>query len=224
MNWRFAAVGALVFSIGGVSGEPSSAAASDGSCDAWEVEYVLNATVRISDTTMGAGDGVYPNGPGTAVLRFANRGGQLGGDVQLIDYRMNDNFTVISHALLWEASVKADTVSRTTPNSCGVAAEGVLRGNQLSWKGPWRGMRSDGSVICNGGLCGKFGAPPAGRSELHVPPHPVSFLPFKYATDLQTLTMDYSVVSRQSSPSQTSRIALAGREVRRTCVRVRPCP
>jgi hypothetical protein len=224
MDRRFAAAGAMVFAIGGMGAEPAPASASDGPCDAWEVEYLLNATVRISDTTMGAGDGLYPNGPGKVVLRFENRGGQPGGNVKLLEYRMKDNFTVVSHALLWEARVTADTVSRTTPNPCGFAAEGVLEGRSLRWKGPWSGMRSDGSVICTGGFCGKFGAPPAGRSELHVAPHPVSFMPFEYAADFKTLHMGYSVVSRQSSPSQTSRIALSGREVRRTCVPVHPCP
>lgn len=223
MHWRSAAAGAVVFTVCGMNAETPAASASDGPCDAWEVEYLLNANVRISDTTMGAGDGTYPNGPGKAILRFDNRGGEPGGNVKLIDYRMTDNFTVVSHALLWKAQVTADTVTRTTPNACGFAAEGVLEGHRLRWKGVWSGMRSDGSLVCTGGLCGKFGAPPAGRSELHIPAHPVSFLPFEYAPDLKTFRMGYSIVSRQSSPSQTSRIALSGREVRRTCVAVRPC-
>ncbi|HWL85402.1 MAG TPA: hypothetical protein VNO21_06350 [Polyangiaceae bacterium] len=193
-------------------------------CDAWQIEYVVNATVAISDTTMGAGDGTFPNGPGKIVLRFDNRGGQPGGNVKLIDYEMKDNFTVVSHALMWEARVTADTISRTTHNACGIAAEGVLDGRTIRWAGPWRGMRSDGGIICQGGLCGKFGAPPSGRSEMHVAPHSVSFKQFDYGPDLKTFSMHYAVVSQQSSPSQTSRIALAGREVQRTCVAMRPCP
>src|SRR3954469_25091191 len=128
MNWRVAAVVTLVFTGGGMKGEASPASANEAPCAAWEVEYLLNASVRISDTTMGAGDGTYPNGPGKAVLRFDDRGGEPGGNAKLIEYRMNDNFTVVGHALLWKAQVKADTVTRTTPNPCGIAAEGVLEG------------------------------------------------------------------------------------------------
>ncbi len=223
MGTLLAASAAVLCAVGALSVDSSPAAASE-PCDAWEIEYVLNASVVISDTTLGAGDGTYPNGPGKVVLRFDNRGGQPGSNVKVTDYQMNDNFTVVSHALAWEARVTANTISRTTPNACGVSGEGVLSGRSVRWTGPWRGMRSDGSVVCTGALCGKFGAPPVGRSELHLPPHPVSFKPFEYAPDFKTLTMDYSVVSRQSSPSQTSRIAFSGREMHRACVPVRACP
>ncbi|WP_394827706.1 hypothetical protein [Pendulispora albinea] len=237
MNSRHGVAAAVaVLLTGAISLESSPAVADDapanaapaagdaGACDAWQIEYEVNATVEISDTTMGAGDGKFPNGPGKVVLRFENRGGQPGGNVSLLDYEMKDNFTVVSHALMWEARVTADTISRTTKNTCGASAEGVLDGRTLRWSGPWRGMRSDGAVICQGGLCGKFGAPPSGRSPMHVPPHSVSFKSFDYSPDLKTFGMGYSIVSQQSSPSQTSRIALAGRERKRSCVTVKPCP
>jgi hypothetical protein len=210
-----------------VLGFDLSAAAAESAaapCDAWQIEYVVNATIVISDTMMGAGDGSYPNGPGKVVLRFDNVAGQPGGNVKLVDYQMKDSFTVVTHVLAWEARVKADTLSRTTPNPCGFSAEGVMDGRSVQWNGPWNGMRTDGSIICDGGLCGKFGAPPSGRSEMHIAPHPVSFKPLEYAPDWKTFTMASSIVSQQSSPSQTSRIALAGREVRRACVAVRTCP
>ena len=232
MDRRLGVTGAVAIVLVGAMSIPSPPAAADDApsptpvnapCDAWQVEYVVNATVEISDTTMGAGDGKFPNGPGKVVLRFDNRGGQPGGNVKLIDYEMKDNFTVVSHALAWEARVTADTITRVTHNACGIAAEGVLDDRTLRWSGPWRGMRSDGSVICQGGLCGKFGAPPSGRSDMHVAPHPANFKSFDYGADLKTFTMGYSIASQQASPSQTSRITLAGREVRRTCVAVSPC-
>jgi hypothetical protein len=224
MGRRFAVTAAGVFAVGASSIGPAPARANDSACDSWQIEYLLSSTVVISDTTLGAGDGSYPNGPGKLVLRFDNQNGRPGGRARLIDYQMKDSFTVVSRVLAWEARVTADTISRTTPNACGVAAEGVLEGQRLRWNGPWSGMRSDGSLLCKGGLCGKFGAPPTGRSSLHVAPHPVSFKPFELGSDLKTLTMGYAVVSRQSSPSQTSRIALSGREVRRACVPAPPCP
>jgi len=202
---------------------PSAAADEEPPCNAWDVEYLLNANVKITDTTMGAGNGVFAIGPGRAVVRFDDRGGAPGGDAKLLEYRMKDHFTVTASILLASASVTADTVTQTTPNACGVAAEGALAGRSLRWRTPWSGMRSDGTVTCDGALCGKFGGPPSGQSPIHVPPHPVTFKPFEYSEDRKTFTMDYSIVSKQDSPSQTSLVALAGREVKRTCVLARPC-
>jgi hypothetical protein len=238
MDRRLSLPAALVAVLAATSAEAPSAAADPGtapastatpstdtaSCDAWQVEYALNAIVVISDTTMGAGDGSYPNGPGHMTLRFENHDGQPGGKVQLLDYQMKDSFTVVSKALAWKTSVKADTVSKVTPDACGVAAAGEFDGKAVRWNGAVSGMRSDGSLLCDGTFCGKFGAPPEGRSELHVAPHPVTFKELAFAPDMKTFTMGYSIVSQQQSPSQTSRIGLAGREVRRTCVAVRSCP
>jgi hypothetical protein len=224
MGRRFATTLAAAVAVGATSLDSSRAAANDAPCAAWQIEYLLHARVKISDTTLGAGDGLFPNGPGKVVLRFEDRGGQPGGKVKLLDYQMKDNFTVVSHALLFSASVTADSVTRTTPGSCGVAAQGSLDGRNLRWNSVWNGMRTDGSLICSGALCGKFGAPPAGRSPLHVAPHPVSFTPFEYAPDFKTFRAGYAIVSQQSSPSQTSRIALSGREVQRSCVPAPACP
>lgn len=194
---------------------------SAATCPAWDVEYTLNATVRISDTTMGAGDGVHAIGPGKAVLRFFEDK-----TVKVLEYSMRDRFTVSTSVLFSTTNVAVDTTTKATPNKCGFAAEGVLSGTTLRWSGAWSGMRTDGNVTCNGGFCGKFGAPPNGTSETHVAPRDVIFSPFEYAKDMSTFTMAWSVVSRLTSPSQTSRISLGGREVKRTCVQEPPprCP
>jgi hypothetical protein len=189
-----------------------------GPCTAWQVEYAMSSSVMLSDTTMGAGDGVYPNGPGKVVLRFEDRGGQPGGRVELLEYQVHDTFVLDSHILAWETRVVIDMLTRTTPGAKGFAAEGVLEGRTIRWIGQWNGMHSDGHVTCTGSFCGKFGAPPEGRSEMHVPLHQVTFKPFELAPDTKTFTMAYSVVYSQSYPSQTTRISLAGREVKRTCV------
>jgi hypothetical protein len=195
-----------------------------GPCTAWQIEYALTSSITLSDTTMGAGDGTYPNGPGKAVLKFEDKGGQPGGRVELLEYQVHDTFVITSHVLAWETRVETDTLTRTTPNARGFAAEGVFDGRTIRWTGPWNGMRSDGSVVCTGSFCGKFGAPPEGRSEMHAPPHQVTFKPFEFAPDLKTFTMAYSVVYGQSYPSQTTRISLAGREMKRTCIAPQPPP
>lgn len=205
---------------------PGRAAADEpkAECNAWDVEYALSANVKITDTTMGAGNGTWAIGPGTAVLRFENKDGAPGGHVRLVSYRMRDHFTVKATILLASAAVTADTQTIMPPDACGLArAEGNLAGRSLKWRGPWEGIRSDGTVTCEGGLCGKFGAPPAGTSPMHVPPHSAPFKSWEFSEDHQTFTMDYSVVSKQESPSQVSHIALAGRETKRTCVAVKPC-
>lgn len=193
-------------------------------CAAWDVEYTLNATVRISDTTMGAGDGTHAIGPGKVVLRFDDKDGEPGGAVKVLEYKMRDRFDVSTSVLFSTTNVAVDTVTKATPNACGIAAVGVLSGTTLRWSGSWTGIRTDGSVTCNGGFCGKFGAPPSGTSPTHVAPHDVVFAPFEYAKDKKTFTMGWSVVSRLTSPSQTSRISLGGREVRRTCLEELPPP
>lgn len=215
-----AAVSALLVATTGHADEASSAPA----CVAWDVEYTLSATVRISDTTMGAGDGTHVIGPGKAVLRFEDKNGEPSGAVKVLEYRMRDRFDIATSVLFTTTKVAVDTTTVATPNACGVAAEGILSGTTLRWSGTWKGIRTDGNVTCNGGFCGKFGAPPNGTSPTHVAPHDVIFAPFEYGQDKKTFTMGWAVVSRLTSPSQTSRLSLGGREVRRTCVKELPAP
>jgi len=192
---------------------PASAAA----CPGWDVEYALAATLRITDTTLGAGNGTHPIGPGRLVLRFDDVNGAPGGAVRVVEYELTDRFVLTPHYLFVSATITTDTVTRTTPDASGSSAEGVLRGRKIAWTGPWRGMHSDGFLTCEGSLCGKFGAPPSGRSPSHTPPHPAPFSSFELAEDGKTFRMDWSVESHQDSPSETSLVALGGRETRRIC-------
>ena len=59
--------------------------------------------------------------------------------------------------------------------------------------------------------------------ELHIAPHAVQFSPFQLSADGKTFTMQSTLVSRTGSPKQTAHLALAGREVKRTCVRTPSC-
>jgi len=198
--------------------------ADDPPCNAWEVEYSLAATVRLSDTAMGAGDGVHTIGPGKVILHFDNVNSQPGGNVKLMTYEMTDQFTVDARVLGVGTTVVNDTKTRATPNVCGVSAEGAFVDRAVRWSTLWNGIHTDGHVNCSGAMCGRMGAPPSGQSEVHTAAHPAAFKSFEYATDLKTFHMDYSVTAKSSSPSQTSSITFNGRETRRSCIYVRPCP
>ncbi|HEX4513866.1 MAG TPA: hypothetical protein VH054_10030 [Polyangiaceae bacterium] len=193
-------------------------------CNTWEVEYTLAAQVELSDTAMGAGDGVHAIGPGALVLHFDNVHGAPGGNAKLMTYDMTDQFTVNAKVVGIGTSVVNDTHTKTTPNICGVAAQGMLDGRVLRWGTLWNGIHTDGHLTCSGSMCGRMGAPPAGQSEVHTPAHPAVFKPFEYAPDLKTFHMDYSVTAKSTNPSQTSKITFNGRESKRSCIYVKPCP
>jgi hypothetical protein len=186
-------------------------------CRAWDIEYTLAANVQLADTMMGAGDGVHKIGPGRLVLRVDSQGETLGSRVRMMFYDMRDGFTVVAKALFWGTTVKNNTHTSATADPTGVIARGTLDGRALRWDTVLFGMRTDGDVTCEGSLCGKFGAPPAGVSEVHTPAHPVTFQPFLFDADRKTFTMAYSVVAKSDFPKQTSLITLAGREAKRSC-------
>ncbi|HXX66854.1 MAG TPA: hypothetical protein VEK07_06720 [Polyangiaceae bacterium] len=181
-------------------------------CEVTEVEYAAVGRLRVKDTLFGAGDGVFPIGPGTIVLRFGAAGATGGRRVQLRVYTMKQHVVVISTALFWTTTVTSDSDTRLT-----APAGGVLTGHTLRWQGPPAAMRSDGVIVCDGSLCGLFGAPSKGNSPLHMGPNAVSLEPFEFDADMTTFTMRYTFVSETDSPKQRSYVALAGREVRRTC-------
>lgn len=73
-------------------------------------------------------------------------------------------------------------------------------------------------------MCGKFGAPQQGKSEYKPPASDVAFASFDMSPDLKTFSMAASQVSKSETPQQTTYLALAGRETKRTCLRAKPCP
>ena len=178
---------------------------------------------------MGAGNGVYPVGPGTAVLRFPNANGGGGGAppssvVALRFYAMREFFRIDSTAVFWKTHVVTDAKTTTTSDACGDIAKGQLEAQNLRWTTSASGYRTDGTLNCDGSLCGSFGAPPSGTSELHIPPHSVQLGPFRFGPDMKTFTMPSTLVAKTESPKQTAYLALSGREARRTCVHVARCP
>ena len=209
----------LLVGLGAVAADRTASADDPPSaCAAYDVEYVLAANVQLSDTVMGAGDGVHKIGPGRLVLRVESQGDKLAGHVRMLAYDMRDGFTVNAKAIFWQTVVTNNTRTSATPDATGTIAQGTLGERTLRWDTPINGLHTDGTVTCEGSFCGKFGAPPEGTSDVHYPPHLVTFSPFEFDAEKKTFTMAYSIVSKGESPRQTSRISLAGRETRRTCV------
>lgn len=202
---------------------PRAAGAEEPSCEAWEVEYATSGRLSIRDTSMGAGDGDHTVGPGSIVLRWGNAAGPGAGPVSLVGYRMTEHVVVDAKALMFSTKVTTDTVSTLASPSCAGAAQGTAQGTRVAWSTPMRGYRSDGTIVCEGNMCGKMGAPPRGRSEHHEGPRDVSLAPLVFSADMRTFTMAPVVVSKSDSPKQTTSLSLAGREIRRTCLAQKPC-
>jgi hypothetical protein len=192
---------------------PASADAPP-ACDGWEVEYTLASRVQVSDTAMGAGDGTYDAGPGRLVLRFEDRGGQPGGRVRMTKLAMHHHFSVVAR-MVFTTTVTTDADAQA---ACPTLADGTLNDHTLAWSGNVCGYRSDGTLTCEGSMCGKFGAPPSGQSPFHMGPDAVTFKSLEFAPDMKTFKMPFSLVSQSESPKQKTALALSGREVRRTCI------
>jgi hypothetical protein len=186
-------------------------------CDAQEVEYGVSGRLHVSDTPMGAGDGTYDVGPGHIVLRLEGRDGRSA-RASLQSYEMREHFSVTARAAFWKTTVTTDAVARAPGQARLPAAEGTLNGNTLTWTSQVRGYRTDGTLSCNGDMCGNFGAPPKGQSPIVPPENAVKLTPFRFSADETTFTMDYTLLSTSSSPKQRTQLALSGRELSRKCM------
>ncbi len=210
----FTVVGALV-----VVGSAQSATADDPPCDAWEVDYTLSGTLAVRDTPMGAANGDFPVGPGSATVRFENATGPADGQAKLLAFSMKQFFT----GVYFSTKITTDIQSTATPpaGACS-AADGTFARGKLTWA-KTSNFKIDGTLTCEGAMCGKFGGPPPGKSDYHEGAHDVTLSPFEYSADRQTFTMTASLVSKGDSPKQSTYLAAAGRETKRTCVRQKPC-
>jgi hypothetical protein len=187
-------------------------------CTHWEIEYDLTGTLRISNTMMGAGDGTHMVGPGKLVLRFDDVDGQPGGNVAVVSYEMATRFTVDAHFLGIGTTVANDTLTKSTANGCAAVAKGFIGDDRIiRWQTSWTGIRTDGTLTCSG-TCGRFGAPPRGKSEMHMAPHAVAFGAFAFTASRTAFYMSYAVVDQTSN--DTASLSISGRETRRSCV----CP
>jgi len=190
------------------------AAGDDESCAVTDVQYRVSASLLITGTRLGAGDGQHPIGPGKVVVRFDHREGHE--SARLITYDLREQFTVIAKALLWETHVTTRLEMRAGRSR--TVAVGKLAGRTLRWDGQAGDVRSDGTLTCEGSMCGKFGAPPPGSSEVHAGPNTIELKPFEFSTDMKTFTMPFALVSKSDAPQQNTLVSLAGRETGRVCV------
>jgi hypothetical protein len=213
-----------VVAVGIAASFPRVVSAENAACDGWDVGYALAANLRLADTMMGAADGVYPVGPGNVVLHFdmADREGHI--HAKLLSYNLHQRFRVASKSLFGSVTVTTDAHATLTPDGSAVPVEGVLDGHTLRWSGAASGYRSDAAVVCDGSLCGKFGAPPSGSSSVHLGPAHVTLEPFQFSTDMKTFVMQDALMSKMRSPKQSTYVSLSGREVRRTCVQAPAAP
>jgi 2-polyprenyl-6-hydroxyphenyl methylase/3-demethylubiquinone-9 3-methyltransferase len=193
-------------------------------CAAWFVEYTLAASLRLSDTPLGRGDGVYRVGPGALTLRFEDQDGRPGGSVKMVSYEVKQPLSIVSTVLFWKTTVTSDTTTRKEHDSCSMPPEGRLAGTTLTWDKAVPGFRSDGTVRCEGTFCGRYGAPPAGSTPFHIAAHASKLEPFQFSADMSSFTMPWMFVAKTDVPKQTAHLALSGREARRTCAAAAPCP
>lgn len=204
---------ALPVASGSVAPGPLEWAAAATPCVRWDVTYAIDGNLRITGTPLGAGDGIHPVGPGTLTLRLYTRSSRA----QLIAFDLRVHFAVNPSAIAWNATVVTDAAVRVTPDASGVVASGWLLDGVLRWTGPVRGYRTEGVLICDGTLCGKFGAPPPGRSNLQSPPVPVRFQALRFDGGSETFQMPYALVSESDSPPQRTYLAIAGRRTLKRC-------
>jgi hypothetical protein len=192
----------------------SIASATDAdSCSAFDVDYALATSTELRNTRMGAGDGVYPSGSGTLRLRIDAPSSATTRGARLLSFEAHDRFEVVAHAVFWVTRIVTDAHNTLHP---GPGAAGTLRDGVITWSTRMPGYRSDGTLTCEGAMCGRFGAPPPGVSPFHEGPSDVTFSPFVFSRDQRTFTMTSALVSSTSERSVL--IALSGREIARSCV------
>jgi hypothetical protein len=199
----------------GLAPASATAEAEQPACAVVDVQYDVSANLRIDGTTMGAGDGMYRVGPGKVVLRFRSQRDRQ--DVTFLKYDLRQDFTVVSKALFWSTQVVSRIALRAEPAPRGPVAEGTLEGHSLLWKGRAQNVHSDGTLTCEGSMCGKFGAPPPGISEVHVGPTAIELGPFEFSADMKTFAMPFALLSASDAPKQRTLVSIAGREAGRTC-------
>jgi hypothetical protein len=189
-------------------------------CDLVDVEYAVSANLRIAGTVFGAGDGQYKIGPGRVLLRFDSREGApySGPSVEMRAFEVRQNFTVVSRAFFLSTRVTTDVDKRALPDARSIVAVGRLGERALHWESVTGTVRDDGFLDCNGAFCGEFGAPPPGRSELHMGPSKINFAPFEFGADMKTFSMGSILASKTNAPHQETYMAISGREIGRTCV------
>jgi hypothetical protein len=135
-----------------------------------------------------------------------------------MSYEMHATVNAVTKTLFWTTTVVSETNTASIADPSGAAAEGTFAARKLQWGSPVNGYHTDGTLTCDGHLCGTFGAPPPGKSPVHVKPHSVPFAAFDFAPDLKTFSMASTMIDKSDSPKQLTYITFSGREMKRTCL------
>jgi hypothetical protein len=201
---------------------PSPGATGDdpGGCAVSDVDYEVTASVMLRGTPLGAADGVHPLGSGTMRLRFER--GDDTRTAKLMSYRVDNRMTVETTVAWIKTTVTAESRTGTQPDACQGSAQGTLSGSRLVWRGAVRGYGSEGTITCDGSMCGSFGAPPRGASALRDHPADLRFGTFVFSPDGSTFAMPYTQVPTTTKGSQKTFLGLSGRRVGRACLESPP--
>ncbi len=208
-----------------IAPRPPDAEADPAACGSWVVDYALGGSqLKITDTPFGAGNGTFNIGPGRLRLRFRSVHGKpvLKGRVAVVSYSMRAYVPVTTSVLGVKTTITSDTATRVGTDRRGRVARGLFKGKRLFWTTPFRRYRTDGTLTCRGALCGRFGAPPRGKSEIHIPPRPKRMMPLHFKSgEPSHFTSSFYLMDRTKSPPSKNYMRLVGREVARSCEKTR---
>ena len=205
---------AVIAALSFCTPQPAARAADTG-CRFSDDEYRVVESVWVADTVLGAADGVYPLGSGTMRLRVEERPGPR--PVKLMSYEFASRLTVEARIPILSTTVVTESRASAGPDSLEGVAEGTLHDGTLTWSTVIAGYHSEGTIACSGMMCGTFGAPPRGRSPIPNAASSMRFDAFTFSADRTTFTMPYMLVSRSTSPRQSTYMAMSGRRVRHLC-------
>lgn len=184
--------------------DPSIGAGGAGACDSEVLSYQLSGSFEITDTALGAGDGVHTVGPGALKLRLTKLSdGSV--EARLLSYEMTQQFTA-GNSL---ARVRTDNQIDAGPKECGLAL-GTLKKDVIEWAacdygsapplgtkswswsdvvggpGCMNGYHTKGRIECSGAFCGAAGVDfPLDVDETY--PQPLNH--FEFSSDKRSFEM-----------------------------------
>jgi hypothetical protein len=179
---------------------------------------------------MSMGDANKNIGPGTATVRFQNVNGKPGGKAYLLKLELKQDFTVSPAT----TNLVATTGHGYTKGPCSSSAVGNVQSDTLTWsdfagtaqggtgdKPNVHGYFTDGTITCDGALCGSFGAPPQGTTPRQGGPFDIRVAPWKLAADASSFFMPSSIT--QQDLNSTTHIQVYGVESGRECKSIQAC-
>ncbi len=185
--------------------------------------------LTLRDTMMGIGDTNQNVGPGTATIRFENIDGNPGGKAYLLEFEIRTDFTVPPAT----TNLVATMGHGYETGPCGSSAVGNVEGDDLIWSDfdgtatgttdppNMHGFFVDGTITCDGDLCGSFGAPPQGTTPQSGGPFDLRSEPWKLSADASTFFMPLFI--SQQDLNSTTRLQVYGVEIAKECKSIEAC-